>query len=315
MTPEENYKLVEDLYKEIEECKTVALDNVVCILTCQNRKPSLLDTLSEITSDVYVYIYESEEHLYEWLEQENVTKVCVPDAYRSCQKMRHFIGEHMSECPDKMYWELDDDLLCGYVSCKTKKTSVWKTLKVTEGIIKHCNAYDYEVLQVNMCDISAKFWNGKYLIRGCEFPHQCMLINKERLENLNIRFTGDATVHEDVELAIEVYKKGGKLGAVEGVLVTPLNDPKKSIASNDEHLKDLVFDGYQKFGEWCKLVPKKNREVLQVHVNRPNCKNEKKLKYDKELLRLCKKRDFKKVYEHVVKRKNKEVIPEYKFKR
>ena len=298
----ENFKFIVDLYYDYLDVKTVKLQHTACILTCKNRKPSLLDTIEQISSPVEVYIYETEKELYDWLERPNVTKVYVPEEYRTCQRMRQFI---QLNCKEKKYWMLDDDLIGAQVARKLKPVSVWKALWITEKVIEKEAPSGYAMLMPNMCDISARMWEGQKLVRGAEFCHQAILMDAEELERLRAKFTGDTTVHEDVEIAIDIYKAGGKCGSVEGVIITPIMNPKASIASSEEHLREMVLDGYIKFGECCKLVAKKNKEVINVHVSRKNCKPGMKVTWNKTILKHCKNRDFEKVYKYIINKKNK----------
>jgi len=307
----ENFKFVADLYFEskkiLERGGKLMLRRTVCIPSCRNRKPSLLDTLNEVGSKVNVFIYADEVKLYEWLEETDMLhKVVVPVDYHTVQKMRFFIQGYMK---DEAFWLLDDDLIGASFCRKLKSSSVFQAIWAADEIVEHEHALDtLASIQANMCDINAKVWEGKTLIRGAEFNHQAVLYNAPMLNKHGIHFTGDTSVNEDTEMSIDVLRAGCKMGAVEGINIVPIMDTKLSIASSKEKQLKYVMDGYMKFGNYCKLDIKETDKNIQVHVNRKECEVRRELppRYDGKIYDLCLERDFDDLYDFLLKVKNEE---------
>ena len=78
----EQYNLFIELENELKNHNK--LKYPLCIPSCRNRKPSLLDRLDVFgDSEIYVFNYENEVDLYKWLDKPNVHKVTVPLEYLS----------------------------------------------------------------------------------------------------------------------------------------------------------------------------------------------------------------------------------------
>ena len=307
----DNFRFVADLYfkskETLDKGEKLSLRRTVCIPSCRNRKPSLLDSLNEVSSKVNVYIYEDEVKLYEWLkETDNLKKIVVPVDYHSVQKMRYFIQGHMG---DEAFWLLDDDLIGASFCRKLKTSTVFQAIWAADEIVEHEHALDrLASIQANMCDINAKTWEGKTLIRGAEFNHQAVLYNAPLLNKKNIKFTGDKKVNEDTEMSIDVLRAGERMGAVEGINIVPIMDSKLSIASSRDKQMGMVVDGYMKFGNYCKLDIKETDKNIQVHVNRKECEVMRTLppRYDGKIYKFCEDRDFEGLYEFLLKVKKEE---------
>lgn len=171
----------------------------ICIPTYKNRKNNLTTRLSPFSKDrkIHIFSYEDDDSY-----EDKTNFVIVPKEYHTVQKMRKFIQEYMG---DKLYWVIDDDVIVDEES-----------LLVAEQLIN-----DFAIVGLQ----------NEYYI-----PVQCVLFNGKILNDKNIKYTGDSSVHEDIEILYNASKAGLEIAMV---------DAKFSIMENYSTINQNKMDLYK----------------------------------------------------------------------
>ena len=198
----EQYNLFIELENELKTHNK--LNYPLCIPSCRNRKPSLLDRLDVFgDSEIYVFNYENEVDLYKWLDKPNVHKITVPLEYLSIQKMRQFIQNYMG---DKIYWAIDDDYNAMFFPWKLKKLNEFEGLHLLELLIdKEFPTHDFSAISPTHLESACRFFHGDLFKYG--FASLC-LYNGKVLREHNLYYTGDNTVDEAAEFTILSWLHG-----------------------------------------------------------------------------------------------------------
>ena len=199
----ELYNLFIELENEVKNHNK--LKYPLCIPSCKNRKPSLLDRLELFgDSEIYVFNYENEVDLYKWLDKPNVHKVAVPLEYLSIQKMRQFIQNYMG---DKIYWVSDDDIKFFYYPWKLKELDVFSGFKIMEILIDKCFPTQFfSAISPTHLETGCRFFHKELFKYG--YASQVCLFNGKICNDIGLKYTGDKSLLEDMEFVINSWKCG-----------------------------------------------------------------------------------------------------------
>lgn len=241
--------------------------------SCNNRKPSIIKDLKHISSPVYIFVYASQEKLYEYIKQENVTKVIVPDEFVTIQRMRKYMQEFMG---DKIYWMLDDDIVEARILANKVSIKWYEGLYVLDKILAERGVMNSTCIGGPAIEMSNYFYasGGEtkiFKFTKCGYIVNVFIINGKLCKEKKILFKGDPNVSEDLEITIDARERSGKILQLMGVTfvcdIGCLNKAKKSIASTPVKVKKYTICNYKKFGQWIKFKFKKD-QVFPITVLR-----------------------------------------------
>lgn len=253
--------LIKNFIDTINESETLAYP--LFIPSCHNRKPSLLDNLNQfLDTKIYVFIYEHEVEMYEWLQ--GVTKVIVPKSYLTIQKMRVFMQNYAFENGIKKCWVSDDDMKQILLINKTIKTTLARGMRIIE---KYSEGKNWPMTSPYFNEIGAKFWDGVL-----ENPGVCggiSLFDWEILKQHDIKYTGDVNMGEDIELLISCFKAGLNPMVVRWMLYVCYGTcaTKNSIASKDDLPWIYCMNLYKKFGDFLRIKLNKDGTRVNYYPN------------------------------------------------
>lgn len=245
------YCLFEKLYKNISN----KLKYKLCIPTCRNRKPNILEHIDDFkNSKVLAFIYEDEIDKYDWLSNK-IEKVIVPKTYISCAKMRQFIQQYMG---DQFYWVCDDDIKEIYFPWKIKKLNVFEGLSMIEQLVeREYPTNDFSYISPTHVEISCAFFNGENFSTG--WASQCCLYNGKLCNEIGLKYTGDNTTEESIEFLINSYKCKKPAKVTHAFYVHEFSQckGKNSIASAKEQMQRYVQTLKDRYSDlltikWCK---------------------------------------------------------------
>lgn len=297
MTEEQKNKniryLKENFIDVTNESETLAYP--LFIPSCHNRKPSLLDNLDQfLDTQIFVFIYEHEVDMYEWLDKPNVKKVVVPKSYITIQKMRVFMQQYAIDNGISKCWVSDDDISHIMLINKTIKTTLARGMRVLE---KYSEDRNWPMTSFYFNEMGAKFWDGTL-----EVPGVCgnlVLFDWDLLED--IKYTGDVTVGEDIEFLIECFKAGLSPMVVRWGLHVPYSVPgaKNSIASKEDLPWVYCMNLYKKYGDYLRIKLSKNTQKVSYYPNIKNITKNSRPSWDNSLLEICKQNDVEKFKEYL----------------
>lgn len=230
---QEQYNLFIELENEVKNHNK--LKYPLCIPSCRNRQPSLLQDLDKFgDSEIYVFNYENEVDLYKWLDKPNVHKVTVPLEYLSIQKMRQFIQNYMG---DKIYWVSDDDIKFFYYPWKLKELDVFSGFKIMEILIdKYFPTQFFSAISPTHLESACRFFHGELFKYG--YASQIFLFNGKICNDIGLKYTGDKSLLEDMEFLINSWKCGIPVQTTRAFLLKEYfkSGDKNSIASSKEKM-------------------------------------------------------------------------------
>lgn len=266
----------------------------IVVITCKNRKNSILKNLDKfLDTKIYVYIYETEMDLYSWLSDEKVTKVYVPEEYRSVQKMRKYVQSTMKE---PIFHFLDDDLKSFYFYRRNNLISAAHALKIAEMLI---HDEDWAFIGYQHINMSCHFRTKDIRIAN---PICYIIINNKKLKENDVYYTGNTNVNEDDEICINAAKKG--LYQYIFNFQHPFNYYKigsnKSTASTIEQSFNYIFNNYLTFGNFRNPWVSKHGIILQKNIIEKILKKEVVQQWDQDIVEACKSHDLKRVYKILI---------------
>ena len=294
--------------KQTQDINT--LEYPVCIPTVHNREKSVLKLLDNFgNTKIFLFIIPSEVELYSYLNKSNIIKVVLPEEYvGSIQKARKYIQEYMDKQNIDLYHCIDDDVVGFMLINKTIDCSVSQGLRVLELFSK---TIEFSSLSYCFNDISCKFWNGeKY---GEVLTAVQYLFNGKKLKELNLKFTGQSDLNEDLEFTVNsllytsIPTKVLRWGLIKQAYAAGCKD---SIASsNNLHLL-YQTNNYLKFGNYLKFH--KDIRGFRTNINYSKIKKDKKnnsikIEYDENLYNMCISKDYKGLIEYVQQQANKRI--------
>ena len=260
----EQYNLFIELENELKNHNK--LKYPLCIPSCRNRKPSLLDKLELFgDSEIYVFNYENEIDLYKWLDKPNVHKVTVPLKYLSIQKMRQFIQNYMG---DKIYWVSDDDIKFFYYPWKLKELDVFSGFKILETLIdKEFPTHDFSAISPTHLESACRFFHGDLFKYG--YASQVCLFNGKICNDIGLKYTGDKSLSEDIEFVINSWKCGIPVQTTRAFLLKEhfKSGDKNSIASSKEKMLAYIEGTKEKLSDYVKVTFTKHGKVPTLHIN------------------------------------------------
>lgn len=268
----------------------------LCIMTCHNRKPSILDNLDQFgDSQINVFIYDFENEMYSWLDRKNVNKIYVPKEYLSCQKMRVFIQGYMG---DKKYWVTDDDLKCVMMHNDKHKIDIGHALRMLE---EFSEGKGYGTIGYGHVELGVKFWNGDLV--SDTYASVTLLYDGKIINEHGLKYTGDENVDESLEYVINSHICGIPVkNCVWGCLVCyEPSGGKHSLASKPEHHLHMQECLYIKYGDYVR-IGLENRRGYTAHCRYGSFNKEKT--YNEELLKLCKAGDHEGVLNYLKAKKS-----------
>lgn len=270
----------------------------LCIMSCHNRKPSILDNLDQFgNSKINVFIYDFEKELYDWLDKPNVNKIIVPKSYLTCQKMRVFIQNYMG---DNKYWVTDDDLK--YIIMHNDKhiVSIGHGLRMLE---EFSEGKGYATIGYGHVEMGVKFWGGDLV--SDTYASVTLLYDGKIINEHGLKYTGDSNVDESLEYIINSHLCGIPVkNCVWGCLVCyEPSGGKKSLASTPENHKHMQESLYIKYGDYVRISLEKRRGYT-AHCRYGSFGKDKH--YDEELLRLCQNGDHDGIIKYLNDKKNNE---------
>ena len=258
---QEQYNLFIELENEVKNNNK--LKYPLCIPSCRNRKPSLLDRLEVFgDSEIYVFNYENEIDLYKWLDKPNVHKVTVPLEYLSIQKMRQFIQNYMG---DKIYWAIDDDYNAMFFPWKLKKLNEFEGLHMLELLIdKEFPTHDFSAISPTHLESACRFFHGELFKYG--YASQVCLFNGKICNDIGLKYTGDKSLLEDIEFVINSWKCGIPVQTTRAFLLKEhfKSGDKNSIASAKEKMLAYTEGIKEKLSEYVKVTFTKYGKVPTV---------------------------------------------------
>ena len=261
---QEQYNLFIELENELK--KHNKLKYPLCIPSCRNRKPSLLDKLELFgDSEIYVFNYENEVDLYKWLDKPNVHKVIVPLEYLSIQKMRQFIQNYMG---DKIYWVSDDDIKFFYYPWKLKELDVFSGFKIMEILIDKCFPTQFfSAISPTHLESACRFFHGDLFKYG--YASQVCLFNGKICNDIGLKYTGDKSLLEDIEFVINSWKCGIPVQTTRAFLLKEhfKSGDKNSIASAKEKMLAYTEGIKEKMSEYVKVTFTKHGKVPTLRIN------------------------------------------------
>lgn len=269
----------------------------LCIISCHNRKPSILDNLAQFgNTPINVFIYDFEEELYKWLDMPNVTKVIVPKDYLSCQKMRVFVQNYMG---DQKYWVTDDDLKYVVMHNDKHRIEIGHALRMIE---EYSEGKNYATIGYGHVELGVKFWGGD--LDSDTYASVTLLYDGKIINEHGLKYTGDENVDESLEYIINSHICGIPVkNCVWGCLVCyEPSGGKHSLASKPEHHLHMQESLYIKYGDYVR-IGLENRRGYTAHCRYGSFKKEKT--YNEELLALCKAGDHDGVLAYLKKNKEK----------
>lgn len=249
-----HYDVAKFLKSAHENRNALELDYPICVPSCNNRQPSCLQQFQYITSPIYLFIYERQKHLYEYITQKNVTKVLVPDEYLTIQKMRRYMQEYMG---DQIYWMLDDDIYLAHMLRGRVHLWWYQGLYILGKICEERKLMDKFCVASCQGNTAEAFYKGTERIGqilDCNAAQMYLLNGKLMREN-ELYFTGDPCVNEDIELNVNMRLKNLHVLVLAGVSMSYSNEcgSKISTASTPAKVKQYTINNYRKFGEWVKI--------------------------------------------------------------
>lgn len=269
----------------------------LCIITCHDRRPSILENLYQFSDEttINVFIYEDELKLYDWLHKKRLNKIIVPIKYRSCQKMRVFVQQYMGV---KKYWVTDDDLRAVALYDDKREISIGHALRMLEELSE---GKFYSAIGYGHVDIATKFWVGKLTLDT--YASVTLLYDGEILTKNRLKYTGDSEVDESLEFIINSHLKGVPVKNCPWGLLRCYEPSggKNSLASPPEKHLSMQEALYIKYGDYVRLGLEKRRGYT-AHIRYTQLG--KKKSYDTELLRLCKAGDHDGVLNYLKEKRN-----------
>lgn len=237
----------------------------IAVPSCNDRRPSVIKDFKHITSPIYLFIYEKQKELYDYVNQENVTKVIVPNEYITIQRMRLYMQKYMD---DKTYWMIDDDLHYSLFLRDRIETPWYEGLWVMGEIVKERNLMSNWAVACMQHAPESYWYDGvskkKLGERFGSFPAQVYLLNGKEMIEHEIYFGGDPTVNEDVEMGVLLRKRKMPPLVLLGVSFKfySTSGGKQSIASTPQKVKQYFINNYEKFGEYLNLRYSKSGGVF-----------------------------------------------------
>lgn len=235
----------------------------LCIPSCRNRQPSLLQDLDKFgDSEIYVFNYENEVDLYKWLDKPNVNKITVPLEYLSIQKMRQFIQNYMG---DKIYWVSDDDIKFFYYPWKLKELDVFSGFKIMEILIdKYFPTQFFSAISPTHLETGCRFFHKELFKYG--YASQVCLFNGKICNDIGLKYTGDKSLLEDMEFVINSWKCGIPVQTTRAFLLKEYfkSGDKNSIASSKEKMLAYTEGTKEKLSEYVKVTFTKHGKVPTV---------------------------------------------------
>lgn len=292
-----HFEQIYDLANRIDEYENTY---DVCIPSCHNRKPSLLEELDSFKgAHINVFIYDFEEELYDWLERPDVTKVIVPKEYLTIMKMRVFIQEYMG---DKKYWVVDDDFAYFLVGPNKIKINTAQGIRMMEIMLKEYEI-EWDFVGANASQIGAKFWDGVVLF-GHGASYNCLLYDGKKLREAGLKYQGDPDVSEDIEFLMNSIKCGLQNTECKFLWGCARIGGGNSTTSQRDMILSRAMKMYIKYGEFYRLRYSTNAGIGNITggINRDYVDF---THYEDELLSICESGDSEKLIEYLEKYRNK----------
>lgn len=279
-----------------DECR---LEFPIVVITCKNREKNILKNLDQfLDTPIYVFLYETEKDLYSWLDRPNVKKIYVPEEYRSVQKMRYYV-QHTMVGKEDIFWFLDDDMGSMLFWNRYTPVSTARGMRIAELLI---HDYNWGMIGFNLVNLNFYFRkDDAHVKKRCCFGY--ILINNKLLTDNNVWYTGDNTVNEDYEIAIDATRAGIDMFVFCFLYLFELYKcgDKNSIATHISLLENYILHGYVKFGE---DRPLRINKYGQITPSLDLIKIENKPRiWDEELLSAAKDKDLKKFYKLLISKK------------
>lgn len=233
----------------------------MCIPTYKHPKYDYIDRVlkskefetEQYKHPLYYFIYDIDWDSYNYdLYKDKFRElhfVKVPfDEYRTAMKMRKFIQEYMTKEHQDFFWLFDNDCALGA-----------RGYDYNQKLMVNLNTNEFLDLWESMPEIHnyaickpCAFWMGiKHEVKPekefgfCKNPVQCVLINNKLLNENGISYTGDTTVAEDMEIAVNCLLKGLKIGQMYNYFVGNVQPMGNSEAAW-YNLDELVKRTYEK---------------------------------------------------------------------
>lgn len=269
------------------------LENEVCIITKNNRKPSILDALDVFgDTKINVFIYEYQKDMYEWLSGPNINKIYVPipEEQSSVAIKRKFVQDTMGA---KKYWVLDDDLSEGIISGHLRpgkihrrkiKTTTSKVLKIIEIVTAN---ETFAMAGGSYSEIAVGFFDYKDLFINSRIIDQFFLFNGKLMQEYDVHYSGDPAIIESWDVEIDAWRKGLKVLCCPfaGMYEYTRVGSKKSIASTPTNHTKAIAGSYVKWGDIFNFR-KDKRFIVNVRV--AYSKIATPLHWNSKLLNICK---------------------------
>lgn len=298
-------KLIDDLESQTTpKDGKVTLKYPIGITSVHNRRPAILDHLDQFgDSKIYIFHYENEDELYEYLNKDKrIVNVSVPMDYLKVQKMRLFIQNYFRENKVSKYWVADDDLVDIFLYEKSRKVSAAQGFRMLEIFSE---GKEWSAIGYGHVDMGCKFWHGG--MTADNYASVALLFNGDVCDKYNLKYTGDVNVNEDIEFVINSHIAGVPVKCCNWGLLNCYEPSggKNSQASRPEqhlHYQDSL---YIKYGDLVRLRLENRRGytagIRYGRFDKPRT-------YDERLLELCKAGDHEatKKYLESVRNKNAE---------
>ena len=295
----------------------------VFIPSYKNREGTIINQLSEIPGDVYLFIYEDDRDNYpkefpdnvnlHLIKKENFERMNLP--WHTIAGKREYMLEYAKNNNFHKVIVIDDDInfeawiadIKKEVTNKKGKANLWDCFKLITRLSEH---YEYGIAGFSAMELSVAHYNWKNVINLRGKPIDAIILNIDNLKKKNIHYQTDCNglIQEDMGIVIDI--NANKLKSLQFNFISRITNipelSKNSIASNKNIARLLSINYYVHYRDYAylKIKEKNNKEIYISGINFDNIEKGISVIHDEfheELYKACKDNNLERVKELLTK--------------